>query len=98
MPKHISAKEKFTSIHDEKYIKEVEAIEGGFLNLGFNQLRVYFEIIEKGEDSCIIKLKIDYNANEEAISIASTIPSLQLEVIVVVAKDYLLKMKNESAN
>ena len=60
MPKHISAKEKFTSIHDEKYIKEVEAIEGGFLNLGFNQLRVYFEIVEK--------VKIHASSNRKSIT------------------------------
>ena len=86
---------RFITIDNEKYIKEVEALEGGLLELGFNQYRVCFEIIEKGKDSCTINSKVEYDAKEEATSLASTIPSLQLEAIVGVAKDYLLKTKNE---
>lgn len=98
MLEHKVAKEKFTTIDNVKYIKEVEAVEGGFLDLGFNQFRVCFEITENGKESCIIRSKIEYDANEEATSIASTLPSLQLEAIAGVAKVHLLKMKKEAAN
>lgn len=66
-----SYKEKFTKIDDEKRVKEAEAVEGGYLDIGFIVYWVRFEIIEKGEDCCITRPMIEYDAKEEAATNAS---------------------------
>lgn len=91
-------KEKFTKIDNEKRIKETEVVEGGFLDLGFTLYRVCIEIVEKDKDSCVIKLKIEYDVKEEAASNASMVTTKPLEGIASVTTTYLLKMKNANAN
>ncbi|XP_028772021.1 S-norcoclaurine synthase 2-like [Neltuma alba] len=44
-------KEKFTKIDNDRRIKEVEIVEGGYLELGFSAFRVRLEVIEKGKNS-----------------------------------------------
>ncbi|KAM4076823.1 hypothetical protein ACJW30_12G094100 [Castanea mollissima] len=61
-------KEKFTKLDNEKHMKELEAIEGGYLDSGFTLFCVRFEIVEKDNDSCIIKSTIEYNVKEEAVA------------------------------
>ncbi|KAK3031901.1 hypothetical protein RJ639_035211 [Escallonia herrerae] len=46
-----SYREEYTTIDDAKRVKVIEVVEGGFLNLGFNQLRFCFDILEKGGNS-----------------------------------------------
>ncbi|KAI5390926.1 norbelladine synthase [Lathyrus oleraceus] len=89
IPGPASYNEKFTKIDNEKHIKEVEVVEGGYLDFGFKLFRVRFEVIEKGEDSSIIKSTLEYEAKEEAN--ASLVSIDPLANIVQVAKNYLGK-------
>ncbi|KAM4069475.1 hypothetical protein ACB094_12G093100 [Castanea mollissima] len=73
-------KEKFTKLDNEKHMKELEVIEGGYLDSGFTLFRVRFEIVEKDNDSCIIK-STSY-ANTDLVAKISE-----------VAKNYLIKNK-----
>ncbi|CAL5212746.1 unnamed protein product [Lathyrus oleraceus] len=91
IPGPASYNEKFTKIDNEKRIKEVEVVEGGYLDFGFTLFRVRFEVIEKGEDSSIIKSTIEYEAKEEAN--ASLVSIDPLANIVQVAKNYLGRNK-----
>ncbi|KAK4572238.1 hypothetical protein RGQ29_030606 [Quercus rubra] len=61
-------REKFTKYDNEKRMKELEVMEGGYLDLGLILFHVHFEIIEKDNDSCIIKSTIEYDIKEEAIA------------------------------
>ncbi|MED6148741.1 hypothetical protein PIB30_055747 [Stylosanthes scabra] len=88
-----SYKEKFTKIDNEKRIKETEVVEGGYLELGFTLFRVKFEVIEKGEDSSIIKSTIEYELKEEHAANASLVSTQILANIAQLAKNYLNKNK-----
>ncbi|XP_071718369.1 norbelladine synthase-like [Rutidosis leptorrhynchoides] len=60
-------KEKFTKIDHEKKRREIEIIEGGYLDdFGLTSCRVIIELIEKPNDksSCIVRLSFEYEANE----------------------------------
>ena len=74
-------------------MKEIEVIEGGYLDLGFTLFRVRFEIIEKDNDSCIIKSTIEYDVKEEAIANTSYVNTDLVAKIAEVAKNYLIKNK-----
>ncbi|XP_054813263.1 norbelladine synthase-like [Prosopis cineraria] len=58
-------KDRFAKIDNEKRIKELEVIEGGPLKLGFTKFRGWFEVIEKGEESSMIKSTIEYQLQED---------------------------------
>ena len=86
-------KEKFTKLDNEKRMKEIEVIEGGYLDLGFTLFCVCFEIIEKDNDSCIIKSTIEYDVKEEAVANTSYVNTDLVAKIAEVAKNYLIKNK-----
>ncbi|KAL5568262.1 hypothetical protein UlMin_024837 [Ulmus minor] len=86
-------KEKFTKIDNEARIKEAEAVEGGYLDLGFSHYLVRFEIIEKANDSCIIKTTIEYQVKEEAAANASLVSIEPLANVVLLAQKQLTKPK-----
>ncbi|KAJ4721077.1 S-norcoclaurine synthase-like [Melia azedarach] len=88
-----SYKEKFTKVDDEKRVKETEGIEGGYMDLGFTLFRAIFEIIEKGNDSCIIKSTIQYEVKEEAAANVQYVSIQPLANIAEIAKNYLIKNK-----
>ncbi|KAK9272570.1 hypothetical protein L1049_002944 [Liquidambar formosana] len=92
-PGFTSHKEKFVKVDNEKRVKDAEVIEGGFLDLGFSLYRVRFEIIEKGEESCILKSTIEYDVKEEAAANASIVTIQPLAHIAELAKNYLIKTK-----
>ena len=74
-------------------MKEIEVIEGGYLDLGFTLFCVCFEIIEKDNDSCIIKSTIEYDVKEEAVANTSYVNTDLVAKIAEVAKNYLIKNK-----
>jgi hypothetical protein len=75
-------------------LKEVQVIEGGYLDVGFTLYRVRFEIIEKGDDSCIIKTTIEYDIKEEeAAAIATYVNIEPLAKVAELAKAHLIKNK-----
>ncbi|PRQ60724.1 putative (S)-norcoclaurine synthase [Rosa chinensis] len=87
-------KEKFTMVDNEKRMKEVHVIEGGYLELGFTLYLVRFEIKEAGTpSSCIIRTSIDYELKEEAAASASFVSIDLFANIAEVAKNHFLKNK-----
>ena len=86
-------KEKFTKLDNEKRLKETEVIEGGYLELGFTLFLIRFEVIEKDNDSCIIKSTIEYDVKEEAAANASHVTIDAVANIAELSKNYLTKNK-----
>ena len=86
-------KEKFTKLDNEKRLKETEVIEGGYLELGFTLFLIRFEVIEKDNDSCIIKSTIEYDVKEEAAANASYVTIDAVANIAELSKNYLTKNK-----
>ncbi|XP_076960830.1 norbelladine synthase-like [Bidens hawaiensis] len=88
-------KEKFTKVDNANMIKESEAIEGGFLDIGFDLYRVRIEIKENPKDglgaSCFVKLTVEYNVKEEFVANASFVTTEPLIAIMSVANEHLLK-------
>ncbi|KAK7263997.1 hypothetical protein RJT34_31598 [Clitoria ternatea] len=93
VPGPASYKEKFTKVDNEKRIKEAEVVEGGYLELGFSLFRVRFEVIEKGEDSSILKSTIEYEVKEEHAGNASLVSVQPVATIAELAKNYLNRNK-----
>ncbi|KAJ7982653.1 S-norcoclaurine synthase-like [Quillaja saponaria] len=91
-----TAKEKFTKIDNEKRIKEVETIEGGYLDSGFRFHRTRFEVIEKGNDSSVVVTTIDYQLKDEATANASVVSAEAFAIIGEIAKNYLYKLNKPS--
>nr|GEU94885.1 S-norcoclaurine synthase 2-like [Tanacetum cinerariifolium] len=89
-----SYKEKFTKIDDENMMKEVEVVEGGFLDNGFSLYRVRFEVKVNPNDamslSSLERSTIKYELKEEAASNASLVTIEPLMIIMKVANEYLI--------
>ncbi|KAM5557967.1 norbelladine synthase-like [Rosa sericea] len=83
-------KEKFTMVDNEKRVKEVEVIEGGYLELGFTLFRVRGEIIESSSCCCIIKSTIEYELKEDAAANVSLGSAHPFAKIAEIAKNHLL--------
>ncbi|CAD6256848.1 unnamed protein product [Miscanthus lutarioriparius] len=64
IPRLHSYTEKFIKVDNENYIKEVEAIEGDILKLGFMYYMVRLEIISKGSNSSVIRFTIEYEVDD----------------------------------
>ncbi|KAG5547763.1 hypothetical protein RHGRI_013450 [Rhododendron griersonianum] len=77
-----SYKEKLTKVDDEKRVKEAEAVEGRYLDVGFTLYRVRFEVCRHIDD-----LKEDAVANASMVSI-------QMLVTLMEAATNYLKIKN----
>ncbi|KAK3023998.1 hypothetical protein RJ639_045018 [Escallonia herrerae] len=60
--------DKLAMVDNKTMIKQVEAHNGGYLNLGFNMFGVRFEVIKKNESSCITKVTIIYDIKEGYIA------------------------------
>ena len=63
------------------------------MTIGFTLFCVRFEIIEKDNDSCIIKSTIEYDVKEEAVANTSYVNTDLVAKIAEVAKNYLIKNK-----
>ena len=85
-------KEKFIKLDNEKRLKETEVVEGGYLELGFTLFLIRFKVIEKDNDSCIIKSTIEYDVKEEAAN-ASYVTIDAVANIAELSKNYLTKNK-----
>ncbi|XP_058106260.1 norbelladine synthase-like [Magnolia sinica] len=57
-------KEKFVKIDNEKFVKETEVVEGGYLLVGFILYRIRLEIIEKDIGASIIRSTVEYETGE----------------------------------
>ncbi|KAK1435062.1 hypothetical protein QVD17_00821 [Tagetes erecta] len=87
-------KEKFMKVDNANMVKEVEVVEGGLLDLGFDTYRIRIEIKEHPSDdsgsSCLHKLTIEYDVKEEFAANASLVTPEPLLRIMRVANEYLL--------
>lgn len=63
-------------------------IEGGYLELGFTLFLIRFEVIEKDNDSCIIKSIIEYDIKEAAAANASYVTIDAVANIAELSKNY----------
>lgn len=90
-------KEKFVKIDDEKRLKEAIVVEGGYLDIGFTLYLVRFEILEKDDDSSIIKSTIEYELEEEHAANASFVTIGPLATIAETISKHLAEKKAEKA-
>ncbi|KAJ0970843.1 hypothetical protein J5N97_018802 [Dioscorea zingiberensis] len=90
-------KEKFTKIDDEKRIKEVHTVEGGFLQCGFHSYMVRFEIIEKSEATSVIQTTIEYEVDEQFAANASFVSTASLATIHETVGKYLVQQNSNGS-
>ncbi|KAK9144284.1 hypothetical protein Sjap_004187 [Stephania japonica] len=65
----LTYKEKFVTIDDQRRLKEVKQIEGGYLDMGCTFYMDSFRIKEKGCESCVIVSKTEYEVpNKDVLS------------------------------
>ncbi|MCL7031252.1 hypothetical protein MKW94_026047 [Papaver nudicaule] len=86
-------REKFTKVDDEKRIKVVEVVEGGYLEAGFSLYRVTFEIIEKVDDHSSVIITIDYELDDASVDNAALVSTRPYEVIAETIGTYLKEKK-----
>ncbi|KAK6926182.1 Bet v I/Major latex protein [Dillenia turbinata] len=92
-PGFSSYSEKFTKVDHEKLVKETEVVEGGVLDIGFTKYLIRFEVIDKGEGSCIWKSTIEYEMKEEFAANASLVSIKPLESIMETVEKWLTNHK-----
>lgn len=90
--------EKFTKIDKEKYVKETEVTEGGYMQMGCSLYRVRFEITEKEKDCCIIKSTIEYKFKPEAAVDPSVISIQPFQLLAQAANNYLINKSITNPN
>ncbi|KAI3877279.1 hypothetical protein MKW92_000331 [Papaver armeniacum] len=90
-------KEKFIEVDQEKRIKVVDVVEGGYLEAGFILYRTTFEIIEKGDHSSVIST-IDYELDDASADNAALVSIKPLEIVAETLGKYLKEKKIEHAN
>ncbi|XP_024960955.1 S-norcoclaurine synthase 2-like [Cynara cardunculus var. scolymus] len=87
-------KEKFTTVDNERRVKEAEIIEGGYLDFGFTLYRVRFEVKDNPNDepgsSCLMKTTIEYDVKEEDAANASLATIDPFVALMKVANEHLL--------
>lgn len=91
-------KEKFTKVDNEKHVKEVEMVEGGFLDMGFLLYRVRLEILERDGDSSIIRSTVEYEIAEESAAYASLITTDMLAIIAEVVGKHIAEEYKAKVN
>ncbi|KAM0935391.1 putative (S)-norcoclaurine synthase [Dioscorea sansibarensis] len=87
-------KEKFTKIDDERRVKEVHTIKGGFLLLGFTSYMVRLEIIAKGETASVVRSIIEYEVDDEFADNASFVSTATLATIHETIGKYLVEQES----
>ena len=81
-------------VDNEKYIKEAEVIEGGFLDLGFEKYLVRLEIVGQEDGPTIIRSTIEYKVDAEHASNASLVSTGALATIADAITKYIKEQKN----
>ncbi|XP_017606034.1 norbelladine synthase-like [Gossypium arboreum] len=81
--------EKFTVIDDQKRVKVAQGLEGDCLAFGCSVLNLRLEIIEKSQNSSIIKYTVSYTVKKE-FQAKDPKPTIQkLEAMIQISKEYL---------
>ncbi|KAA3453026.1 S-norcoclaurine synthase 2-like [Gossypium australe] len=81
--------EKFTVIDDQKRVKVTEGLEGNCLAFGCSVLILRLEIIEKSQNSSIIKYTVSYTVKKEFQAKDPKPAIQQLEAMIQLSKEYL---------
>lgn len=90
-------KEKFTVVDNEKLTKQVEVIEGGYLEKGLDLFRIKLEIFEKQrpqadtDSSCITKVTVEFETKDYAAANLAVTGFQVFVTIMKCANDYLTK-------
>ncbi|KAB2095817.1 hypothetical protein ERO13_A01G065900v2 [Gossypium hirsutum] len=95
-PGNLSYTERFIEVNDEKKVKVAKGLEGGCLAIGCSVQIVRFDIVEKTNDSCIIKSDIAYAVKEE---FEANDPKPNIQILAAgaqIAKRYLESSKNDA--
>lgn len=87
-------KEEFIKVDNENYIKEVNVIEGGFLNHGFPKYLVRIEIIGKTDKTSIIRSTIEYKLDDDHTSNTSFVSTSGLATIAEAITKYIKEQKS----
>ncbi|KAK3038781.1 hypothetical protein RJ639_027368 [Escallonia herrerae] len=66
--------EKFTMVENENLVREVDRVEGAFLDYGFNLFRIRFENIVTVEYLCLTRTTIMFDVKEEYVANVSQVP------------------------
>lgn len=77
-------KELYTKIDEEKRVKEVEVIEGGYKELGFDLYRIRMEIIERDAKTSVVRSTVEFEIDDKLANVA--LSSLKLEYFGLVAE------------
>ncbi|KAA3453027.1 S-norcoclaurine synthase 2-like [Gossypium australe] len=89
VPGNSSYTEKFTVIDDQRRVKETTGLEGDCLAIGCSVQIIEYEIIEKSQNSSIIKSTISYAVKEE-FQAKDPKPSIEIvEAVVQISKKFL---------
>nr|AIT42265.1 norcoclaurine synthase [Sinopodophyllum hexandrum] len=92
-----SYKEKFVLIDDERRLKKVEMIEGGYLDMGVTFYMDTIHIVATGCNSCIIKSSTEYYVKPEfADKVQPLITTAPLEAMDEAITKIVLANKNKS--
>ncbi|TYH30167.1 hypothetical protein ES288_A01G072500v1 [Gossypium darwinii] len=86
----------YNQVNDEKKVKVAKGLEGGCLAIGCSVQIVRFDIVEKTNDSCIIKSDIAYAVKEE---FEANDPKPNIQILAAgaqIAKRYLESSKNDA--
>ncbi|MCL7040505.1 hypothetical protein MKW94_028858 [Papaver nudicaule] len=58
-------REKIVTVDHQKRLKEIQTIEGGYLEMGCTFCMLSFEILAKEANSCVIKTVTKYEVNDD---------------------------------
>ncbi|RZC67749.1 hypothetical protein C5167_011442 [Papaver somniferum] len=94
-------KEKFVTIDKSRRLKEVQQMEGGYLDMGVSFYMDSFEIIEQvGCNSCTIKSTTKYEINDDELA-KKVSPLISVDSLVNMARGiskYVLKKQNSRSS
>ncbi|KAI3996682.1 hypothetical protein MKX01_012919 [Papaver californicum] len=92
-------REKIVTVDHEKRLKEIQTIEGGYLEMGCTFSMLSFEILVKERNSCIIKTVTKYEINDDLATTISGHLHTYLNGCVTIAQGVskLIAAKNAGA-
>ncbi|KAF7019159.1 hypothetical protein CFC21_032363 [Triticum aestivum] len=88
-----SHKEKFNVVDHEKYIKEAETVEGGFLDLGFRKYLVRFKVVGKEDGASVIRSTVEYEVDAEHAKNVSFVSTEAMASIAEAITKYIKEQK-----
>ncbi|MCL7049457.1 hypothetical protein MKW94_010491 [Papaver nudicaule] len=94
-------KEKIVTLNHEKRLKELQMIEGGYLELGCTSSMLSFEILEKERNSCVVKTVTKYEVPDDLAAGISGHLHTFLDAGIAIARGvskYIIQQKSGIAN